>query len=115
MRRKGFNRPDIGDDIDERTADFCRTIGISAMTRCAALSEKRKGTCRNQHKETKGGDQTPPDGREDDQCRTEIGADRSNIEQNNRQDLLYRISRRRDAVGERAAQYVREIAAGMTT
>jgi len=89
--RERFDRPNVGDDIDQRAADFGSTVGIGSVARCAALPKKREGTYRYQHKETESGDQAPPDGRQDDHCRAEIGAHRGNIEQNDQQDLLHRI------------------------
>ena len=113
VRRERLDCPDVGDDIDQRAADFGGTVGIGAVARRAALSEKREGAYRHQHKQTESDDQTPPDSREDNQCRTEIGAHRGDVEQNDRQRLLYRIPGRRDPAGERAAQQIGEIAAGM--
>ena len=66
MRGEGLDRPDVGDDIDQSTADFCRTIGVGSMARCTVLTENRKGACGHQHEETKSHHKTPPNSGEND-------------------------------------------------
>ena len=38
VRRKCLDRPDVGDDIDERAADLGSTVGIGAVAQSAALA-----------------------------------------------------------------------------
>ena len=38
VRRECLDRPDVGDDIDQRAADFGSTVGMGAMAQSAALA-----------------------------------------------------------------------------
>src|SRR5467141_3505286 len=81
VRGECLDRPDVGDNIDQRAADFGSTVGIGTMARSAAPAQKGKGADRQQHEHSQRGYELPVDGRQDHQRRTKIGTDRGDVEQ----------------------------------
>src|SRR5947209_8083604 len=79
VRGECLGRPDVGDDIDQRAADFGSPVGIGAVARCAALAEPGKGADRQQHEQSQRGSEMPLDRRQDHHCRTEIGTYRGDV------------------------------------
>src|ERR1700731_4625398 len=75
-----LDRPDVGDDIDQRAANFGGTVGIAAVARGAAPAEQGKGADRQQHEQSERDYKMPVDGRQNRQRRTKIGADGSDVE-----------------------------------
>ena len=111
--RKRLDHPNIRKHIDELAGDFGGPIGVQPVARCAAPAQPGKSAGGEQHESAKRCDQMPLYSRKHRQSGTEIGANRSDVEQSDREHLLHGVPGPGDPVGQRAAQPIREIPAAM--